>query len=885
MASSEVGQATIKLTFDTKSLSKSQSEVEAKMSAGGSESGSKWANAWSVAAGNLIAKGIEKVTASIANNIDNAVKRVDTLNNFPKVMQNMGISAEASAKVINDLSDKLTGLPTTLDAATLAVQRLTSKNGDVAKSEKIFLAVNNAILAGGASAEIQSSALEQLSQAYAKGKPDMMEWRTLQQAMPAQLKQVSKAMLGNADALDKYIKKARQYAEDNPMRQTAKELLEQFDAVKKGSGDMTTALGTALRTGIISMDEFTDTLIKMDTEGIDGFASLSKQAKDATGGIATSMTNLNTAISRAIANVFQSIGPERISGAIKELTKFINSLGKSIAGVVSFLVDNSKTIMGVLAGVGTALATAFAIDKIKSFATAIKGLKNALSGPGGLISLAVELVAGLVSFVAVSDDVDSRMSETAKHIQTLGDAITENKRSWEELMDAQKKQLSEGMSEINYYQSLADELDKIVDENGKVKQGYEERAGFITSKLKDALGVEIEYSNGVVKGYQAIRESINQVIAQKKAKIILDSQEAGYTEAVKKQTEALQQMGEANSQMSKKHAEWMMLEQQLAANRANMSQAAIDAVNSQIFTLKNEEQQYSDTLRAQQDQYGQYAFQIGVYEENMTKFHQGKYDEMNTATWDYISKYKDANTAEKEMLEDQITATRGALNQLKELYEQTGNETYKSQYDAQQKKYDNLVQSHKRYETETKKSLGDVQNEWSKTMNDIVKEADRKNEMNKAGQNIVGGLIAGINQFAGGAIGAITNIGSVAISAFKGLFGIHSPSRLMAQFGRYIDEGLAIGISSSAAVPVRAAGTMSEEVASAITGTPTASISIPSITDRSSTIDSLIAGTASSGTSVATSGARIVINNQINNDLDARNISQVVEQAMRRAAI
>lgn len=876
MASSEVGQATIKLTFDTKSLSKSQGEVEAKMTTVGSESGGKWANAWSVAAGNIIAKGIEKVTTAISSHLDDAVKRVDTLNNFPKVMQNMGISAEESSKVINSLSDNLSALPTTLDDATMAVQRFTSKNGDVAKSEKIFMAVNDAILAGGASADIQASALEQLSQAYSKGKPDIMEWRTIQQAMPAQLKQISKAMLGNATSIDKYIKKAKEMGANT-------DVIKQLEAVKEGSGDMTTALGEALRNGVISMDEFTDTMIRLDKEGIDGFASLSKQAKDATGGIGTAMKNLGNAITRGIANVFQSIGPERINKAIEGIRQFINKLSKDLSGIVKFVIDNGKTIISILAGIGGAIAGAFVTEKVIAFTKAIKNMISGLNlSASTVVGLATGIISLAVAFAEATDDVDSRMSETAKRIQALGDAITENKRSWEELMDAQKKQLGEGMSEINYYQSLADELDRIVDENGKVKQGYEERASFITSKLKDALGVEIEYSNGVVKGYQAIRDSINQVIAQKKAKIILDSQEAGYTEAVKKQTEALQQMGEANSQMAQKHAEWMMLEQQLAANRSNMSQAAIDAVNSQISTLKNEEQQYSDTLRAQKDQYGQYAFQIGVYEDNMAKFHQGKYDEMNTATWDYISKYKDAETAEKEMLEDQITATRGALNQLKELYAQTGNETYKSQYDAQQKKYDNLVQSHKRYETETKKSLGDVQNEWTKTMDNIVKEADRKNEMDKAGQNIVGGLIAGINQFAGGAIGAVSNLATGAINAFKGLFGIHSPSKLMAQYGKYIDEGLAIGITQNASLPADAASGMGAQVAGSVVGL---SISSPSVTDHSGMLDTVITSASTSGTAETGRPVNVTINNQINNELDARNIDQVMAQAMRRAAI
>src|SRR5574344_2276602 len=167
----------------------------------GFKSGLNGMNTSAVALGNVIANVFNKVASVISGSIDGAVKRFDTLNNFPKVMTNLGISAEDSTSAVNELSDKLTGIPTTLDSATLAVQRFTSKNNDVKKSTKIFLAVNDAILAGGASTEIQASALEQLSQSYSKGKMDMMEWRTLQTAMPAQLKQVATAMGMSTDAL------------------------------------------------------------------------------------------------------------------------------------------------------------------------------------------------------------------------------------------------------------------------------------------------------------------------------------------------------------------------------------------------------------------------------------------------------------------------------------------------------------------------------------------------------------------------------------------------------------------------------------------------------------------------------------------------------------
>lgn len=166
-----------KFTADTKDFDSKTKGVTASLSS----------IAKGVAAGIGITKAFSAAWSAVTRNMDSAIDRFDTLNNFPKVMSNLGINAESSQKSIDKMSEALVGLPTTLDEGALAVQRLTSKNGDIKKSTDLFLAMNNAILAGGAPAQIQSTAIEQLSQAYAKGKPDMMEWRTLMTAMPAQL--------------------------------------------------------------------------------------------------------------------------------------------------------------------------------------------------------------------------------------------------------------------------------------------------------------------------------------------------------------------------------------------------------------------------------------------------------------------------------------------------------------------------------------------------------------------------------------------------------------------------------------------------------------------------------------------------------------------------
>jgi hypothetical protein len=361
-----------------------------------SSSGNKSKNAFSglsgavsVAAGNLISAGIHKSFDMISNSVDDAIRRVDILNNFPKVMSNLGISADASKKAITKMSESLKGLPTSLDSAAASVQRLTSKNGDVGKSTEMFLALNNAILAGGAPMDIQATAIEQISQAYAKGKPDMMEWRALQSAMPAQLKQIAQAFFQNGSALDVYLKKAQEYAKKNPMSSTGKELLEQLTAVKNGTGDMTTVLGTAMRTGIISMDDFMATITKMNKEGANGFQSFEKQARNSTGGIQTAMENSKTAVVRGVAKIIEAFGSGDMSGAAGGFGKTLENVLTGVADMIKFVKENKEVFTGIAIAVGVLAGAVIAYDTaVKMSTIATKAYTVAINLWKGAVTVA-----------------------------------------------------------------------------------------------------------------------------------------------------------------------------------------------------------------------------------------------------------------------------------------------------------------------------------------------------------------------------------------------------------------------------------------------------------------------------------------------------------------
>ena len=330
-----------------------------------------------IAIGNIVAKGIAKTFSLMSSNMDEAISRVDTMNNFPNVMKNLGISADDSQKAIDKMSKKLQGLPTSLDAGARSVQRFTSANGDVKKSTDMFLALNNALLAGGAGAEVQASALEQISQAYAKGRPDMIEWRSVLTAMPAQATQLGKAF-----------------------------------------GMTSNELGEALRTGKISMDDFMGKVMELNKKGVAGFDNFETQAKRATGGISTSITNMKTAIVRGIGNMLNKINESLksvggISGALSKVGKFgeqaFTKIGNAIAKVIPFIIKVAKWIkehktlvLTLTAMIVTFVATFKTITTIIAIINAVKTaffLLNMvmLANPISLIIAGITaLVAGLV---------------------------------------------------------------------------------------------------------------------------------------------------------------------------------------------------------------------------------------------------------------------------------------------------------------------------------------------------------------------------------------------------------------------------------------------------------------------------------------------------------
>ena len=227
----------------------------------------------------ILKKGFNAVVSSI----DGAVARYDTLNKFPKVLEKMGYSANQAGAATKELSDGVQGLPTTLDDIVSNTQQLVSVTGDLGKSTKLALALNDAFLASGSSSQDAARGTTQYIQMLSKGKVDMQSWMTLQETMTYGLDTVAKSFgfAGSSARTDFY---------------------------------------EALKSGEITFDQFSDRLIELDS-GVGGFAEM---AKTSTGGIATAWTNMKTAIVRGTTSIITSIDkacPEQNSAALKTLSR------------------------------------------------------------------------------------------------------------------------------------------------------------------------------------------------------------------------------------------------------------------------------------------------------------------------------------------------------------------------------------------------------------------------------------------------------------------------------------------------------------------------------------------------------------------------------------
>lgn len=318
----------------------------------------------------IVSSVTSRALDAISGSIASAVNRVDTIANFPKIMQSVGYSADEARATIERLSTGIDGLPTSLDAIVGSVQKIAPVSGSLATATDVALAFNNALLAGGKSQEIMNSAFEQYSQMLSTGRVDMQSWKILAQAMPGQLNQIAKALLGaNANQADLY---------------------------------------KAMQSGAITFDQFNNAIVSLNNEGLPGYASFAEQARISTESIGTAWTNVQNRINKAVAKIIDHIGQANIAGAINDFSSSFSGIADTVITYLDPVISTVGSFMDQLQNNGA----------ITSFGDALNALKDVFDSTIGLIGDLITTFTGLDSSENTSRSAADLLKSTVDGVKS-----------------------------------------------------------------------------------------------------------------------------------------------------------------------------------------------------------------------------------------------------------------------------------------------------------------------------------------------------------------------------------------------------------------------------------------------------------------------------------
>ena len=238
-----------------------------------------------------------------------------------------------------------------------------------------------------------------------------------------------------------------------------------------------------------------------------------------------------------------------------QIESAINKTVKVVKDGVTFVLQNKNTILSAIQAIATAWVTYKAVSTVTEVFGAFQnlfglmqagtGIVTALNTALGLNPYAL-LAAGIAAAGIALSDYTENYNKAIEEEYGLSDAQKEVisgaqqlQTSYNQTAEARDKSLGAIDTEYTYLEGLVGEYNGLIDSNGDVKKGYEDRADFIITRLAEAMGVEREEIEKQIDKNGQLGGSIDELIQKKKAEAYLDASKDAYTEAIQKRQEAM----------------------------------------------------------------------------------------------------------------------------------------------------------------------------------------------------------------------------------------------------------------------------------------------------------------------------------------------------------
>lgn len=223
-------------------------------------------------------------------------------------------------------------------------------------------------------------------------------------------------------------------------------------------------------------------------------------------------------------------------------SKAIGSLSATVAILTAAEQANTLQVLAASGALSTKEMIVGVLTGKITLATAAQALWNAImaANPIGLVVTAVAaLAAGLAVYKLATDKTATAEYELSTAQKKSIEKAEELHKAYKEMDSTRQEAVASVSSEYDHLSALNDELNGLIDSNGKVKEGYEDRANFIVNELSGALGLEKDQIWEIIHANGNLGDSIDQLISKKRAEALLNANEQAYTEALKQKDEAL----------------------------------------------------------------------------------------------------------------------------------------------------------------------------------------------------------------------------------------------------------------------------------------------------------------------------------------------------------
>lgn len=435
----------------------------------------------------------------------------------------------------------------------------------------------------------------------------------------------------------------------------------------------------ALETGTKSWNEN----VALTNEANKRYQTLDSRLKMTTNKINNMATSMGNKLTPTVNKVLDKVDGliDKIDGLTEEETEniiktaaFVAAIGpaiKIVSKLGSTIGKEAKTVGTLSQAIGLVGKTSTeSFLKASENAQILAKILTALASPTGIIGVASAItVLSLAIGYFTSEEVKAQ-----REAKKLADAQEESRKKLEEYNSEIDKNRDAELSHINSVQSLRNELTKLVDENGKVKEGYEGRVSFILNEMNNALGTEYKLNGNVIDSYKTLQAEIDKTIEKKKAEIKLNADEEKYKNAIENQKQAVENLKSAQEELGMSYDEV----------REKYGKY-IDKMNNNTLTVKDVEEigstkEYNKIVELKElvKKYEEaekevkiYTDNVKTYEENYAKFTEGKYNEIGNII---TSSTEDWTTKTLEELNKSISEQGNSLEIYKDIYLKTGNE-------------------------------------------------------------------------------------------------------------------------------------------------------------------------------------------------------------------